>query len=106
MFAYCVQSITHPSAQVEISAEPALELQTWASLSYARESCRQLEATPKYQAKFSHGDFRRFFYKATVNSMPKNKKLDGTGREGLFSEIKAQFKPFHFVSDEQNRPSF
>ena len=75
MFACYVQSIPQPSAHMEIECRTILKLSTWASLANAWESCRQLEAIPKYETKLSHGDFRRFFYKATVNSMPKNKRL-------------------------------
>lgn len=101
-----MQSIPHSSAPVEIKCRTDIEAVNMDVTLLSVESCQQLEAISKYEAELSHGDFRRFFYKATVNSMPKNRKLDGTGREGLFSEIKAQFKTFNSVSDEQNRPSF
>jgi len=47
------------------------------------------EPISKYEVKLSHGDFRRFFYKATVNSMPKAERLDRTGLKRFFSAIRA-----------------
>jgi hypothetical protein len=41
-----------------------------------------------------------------VNSMPKTAGADRTGREGLFSEIRAQFELFDLVSDERNETGF
>jgi hypothetical protein len=43
-----------------------------ADTSLRRKAYQNLEVTPKYKAELSHGDFRRFFYKATVNIKPRN----------------------------------
>jgi hypothetical protein len=43
-----------------------------ADTSLRRKAYQKLEVTPKYKAKLSRGDFRRFFYKATVNIKPRN----------------------------------
>jgi hypothetical protein len=84
-----VQSIPHPSAQVEIKCRTDIEAVNMDVTFLSTVSCRQLEAIPKYEAKLSHGDFRGFFYRATVNSMPKTERLNRTGLKRFFSEIRA-----------------
>ena len=86
--------------------------QTGACPSWRIKLCRawghnnRLEVTPKCWAKLSHGDSRRFFYRATANSMPKTKKPTRNGWNPFLFQIKAQFRLQDSVFREENLSDF
>jgi len=58
------------------------------SSAISREKPRKLEATSNYTGNVSHGDFRRFFYKAAVKSMVNTRTCLRTSHKGFLFRIR------------------